>query len=805
MQGLGKMYKLFVIAKNNMKRQKGDMLTFLVLTFVSGLMIFDCISAITGMDRIMDAKFEEINGAHIMLYIMGSDAEKKSAQKVFEESEYITEYEVTPVMQMVAGYRRKGERNFNSFNFFVESFDEEKNIMKIPMPVAYLRHDDILLPYNMSGSYAIGDILQLKIGDDVYDLNVAGYIEDPYFSSTMNISIYSVVMTQELMDELKDTHPKAMLMRTFVYKGKIAEGSIQTVDLEKEIEDAYKDELEKYPEDEKQNSDYTILNWDTMREGSKFLPLIVIATVLIFAILILVIAVVIISFSIRNFIRKNMKNTGILEACGYTVAELRIALTLQIGAIAFAGSALGIAIGAVTFRGFGNIISIVLGLTWNQPANYAAASYILIGMTFLIALVSMIVSGAYNKVSVLDALRGGINTHNFKRNFFPFEKTVLPVPVVLALKETFGGIRRNLLMAFIVCILAVSTLIGFCMFENFGTDPNKIMSIMSVEFGTAAVEEKNNISDYEGLADDMRGVDSVASVLSYTGYELLVTSGDLDQRIYTIAYDDMKYTTATNIVEGRMPETDNEVMVTSGVAKDLELKAGDVVTIKYDKDEADYIVVGINQSIQNMGRGMNMTIDGLKKILPGGTVHPMYYVYAKEGVLYPQLERDLYEMADEEGYDIEVIDMQGFVSGTVDSVVMSMQALCIIIVIITVFVVVFVESLVIRAKISKEWKNMGVSKALGQTTGGLMLQIMLSNMPAIVLGAVVGGVVAKDIGKAFICGMFAMFELNNLVIGLSPFWVILTVAGILAIAVITAGAEGLRVKKLIPVEMITEE
>ena len=799
------MFKLFVIAKNNMKRQKGDMLTFLLLTLISGLMIFDCASAISGIDKIMDAKFEEINGAHILLYTMGSDAEKKSAQKVFEENEHIVEYEMTPMMQMVAGYRRKGERSFNSFNFFVESFDEEKTIMNISKPVAYLGRDDILVPYNMSSSYAVGDTLQLKVGDDVYDLNVAGYLEDPYFSSTMNISVYSVVMTRELMEELEDEHPKAMIVWTYVHKGQIAEGSIPTVDLEKEIEDAYKDELEKYPDDEKQNSDYTILNWDSMKGGSEFLPLVVIATVLIFAVLILVIALVIISFSIRNFIRKNMKNTGILEACGYTVAELRLALTIQISSVALVGSALGIAIGAVTFTGFGNIISIVLGLSWNQPADLAAAAYILLGMTFLIAAVSMIVSGAYNKVSVLDALRGGVSTHNFKRNFFPFEKTALPVPVVLALKDTFGGIRKNLLMSFIICLLAVSTLIGFCMYENFGVDPGKIMSIMSVEVGTAAVQEKKGIGDYEGLADDMRDVDSVESVLAYTGYELLVTSGDLDQRIYTTAYDDMKYTTATNTVEGRMPETDNEVMVTSGVAKDLDLKVGDVVSIKYDKDEADYIVVGINQSIQNMGRSMNMTLDGLKKIIPGGEVYPMYYVYAKEGVLYQQLERDLYEMADEEGYDIEVIDMQGFVSGTVDSVVLSMRALCIIIVLITVFVVVFVESLVIRAKISREWKNMGVSKALGQTTGGLMLQIMLSNMPAIVLGAVAGGLAAKDIGKAFICGMFAMFELNNLVIGLSPFWVILTVAGILAIAVITAGVEGLRVKKLIPVEMITEE
>ena len=39
------MYKLFFIAKNNMKKQKGDMITFFILTFIAALLIFDCASA----------------------------------------------------------------------------------------------------------------------------------------------------------------------------------------------------------------------------------------------------------------------------------------------------------------------------------------------------------------------------------------------------------------------------------------------------------------------------------------------------------------------------------------------------------------------------------------------------------------------------------------------------------------------------------------------------------------------------------------------------------------------------------------
>ena len=162
-------------------------------------------------------------------------------------------------------------------------------------------------------------------------------------------------------------------------------------------------------------------------------------------------------------------------------------------------------------------------------------------------------------------------------------------------------------------------------------------------------------------------------------------------------------------------------------------------------------------------------------------------------------------MVDEEGYDLTVTDMQGFISGTVDSVVMATRMLCIVIVFITCFVVIFVEALVIRAKISKEWHNMGVSKALGQTTRELVTQIMLSNLPAIACGTLIGVLLSQELGKKAISAAFSLFEMNDIAFRISPVWMILTVTGILLIAVLTAGFEGLKVKRLIPVEMITED
>ncbi len=799
------MYRLFVIAKNNMKKQKGDMITFLILTFLAALMLFDCISSMTGIGKVLDAKFEEINGADVMLYTHDNTATRRISEKVFEENEHIAEYEVTPQLDMVAKFRKKGERDFNSYNFFIEAFDEEKRIMNIERPERHLLPSEVLIPYNMKGIFDIGDVLQLKLEDEVYDFTVAGYLQDPYFCSTINISVYCICLDRDVMEELADAHPN-LVTRENIFKGRLSaadrKAGYLTSELEKEVEDAYKEERAKYTGEG--SFGYTLINWEMMKGGSSFLPMIIIALILIFAVLILAIAIVIISFSIGNFIRKNMKNTGILEACGYTVSELRWALTLQIAIVALVGSILGIAVGIATFASFGNIISLVLGLSWNQPADYLIATGTVLGIVLLIVLVARMASRSYKKTSVLDALRGGINTHNFRKNFFPFEKSPFPIPVVLALKDTFGGLGRNLLMVFIVMLLAVSTLVGFGMYENFGTDPNRIMDIMSVEVGTAMVDENTQSLDYTELGDAMRQLDSVDSVLAMSYYSPTVVKGEREMNVSTATYDDVNNTRATRVVEGRIPESDNEVMISTGVAKDLGIRVGDVITLKYSENEADYMVVGVNQALQNMGRMMIITLDGIKKIYPAEP-HPGFYVYAKDNISYRTLEKQLLDMADEEGYDITVTDMQGFISGTVDSVVQATRMMCIVIVIITCFVVIFVEALVIRAKISKEWHNMGVSKALGQTTRELVTQIMLSNLPAIICGTLIGVVLSQELGKKAVTAAFSLFEMNDIAFQISPIWMLLTVAGILLIALLTAGFEGLKVKRLIPVEMITEE
>lgn len=802
------MYRLFMIAKNNVKKQKGDMFTFFIMTFLSALLIFDCASAIQGIGKVMEDRFHEINGAHVMIINQATEAETESAEKAFQEDSHVVDYERTPLVRFTTEYRKKGDQDFSTFSFIADSILQEKRIMSVEVPDREYQKMDILLPYNLSRAFSKGDVMQIKFGDDIYDFQVAGYLEDPYFCSTINLTVYYVGISPEMMEELSENYP-FLVLKGYLHKGIMDETMITknygTMQLEQEIANRYKDYLSEYSaKDPNANyMNFMAVNWQMMRGGSMFIPQIVTSIILAFAVLILIIALVIISFSIKNFIQRNMKNTGILEASGYTVKELRAALVFQLLLVATLGLLAGIGVAIATFGMFGNVVSAVLGLHWNQPVNALAAIMTPVLMLLVIGLVGLWISSAYKKISVLDALRGGIGAHNFKKNYFAFDKTPLPVSLVLALKDTFGGLGRNLLMVFVSTILVISTLIGFGMVENFAKDANSLMKLMAFELCTDEVTVDQGTED---ISDDLRALPGVENVLVNLGFEPTVRKGDQESTVYVYAADDVKYALSINLLEGRLPEKENEILVTLGVANDLGLKVGDVVEMELSGKKADYLVTGINQRVERMGRSIIMLISGAEEIFPGDVISGyQYFVTAKEGVTYENVKAQIEAYAETKGITVQNNDVRAAMDSTIASVVSALNAICVVIAVLTIIVVIFVESLVIRAKIAKEWRGMGISKALGQTSGGLITQIMLSNIPAILTGAILGGLLSPLAGGSMVKAAFSLFAVKKVDFQIPAYCVLFTIAGIVIVAILTSAAAGLKVRKLKPVTMITEE
>ncbi len=791
------MYRYFFIAKNNIKKQKSDMITFFILSALASFFIFISASFMSGAGRVVDTCKEKINGADIFFMLTDIDAAVDKVEEVIKGNVYLKNCETERAVRCNSKYRHKGDKNWVDYSFILCCYEDENKIQTMSVDASGYGGNDIVLPTSFMTSFKKGDVIELKIEDNVYDLKVVDFNEDNLFSGPMNIGSYKSYVSEDVMSDVIFENPSGAAKWQFVKTQLTDTAKKKNVNAEKISDDMGNEFLNWFDGYLKENPgvDISINFFDSgmMKTGSMILPLMFVALVLLFAIIMFIIAIVIIDFSVKNFIMTNMKNTAIMEASGYTVRELVLILLCQLMMIAGTGAVVGVAAGAATIDKVSVIMLITLGLPWNQPINIPVALFVVIGMCAVIGLLTIMLGRQYSRITVLDALRGGVNTHNFKKNFFTFDKTSLPIAVTLALKETFGRFKSQLGVIFIMMILAIATIIGFGMADTYGTDEGCIqlsgIDMYDADFGGS-----------EAMAESVRGLSTVKDVRTELWMSFKFYNKNLDQSITTRGISDTSTIKGGYVIEGRWPKNPNEVMFAANAANKLGVSVGDTVTVKTDKVEESYIVCGINQTFNNLGMMGYMTMDAMSKItkIPENL---SVCVNLKPGATFADFEREFKDVYPE----VEVTDVNESAHQTVGMITVGVKGFAFFIAGLTILIVVFVESLIVRTNINRQWRNMGVSKALGFTSGQLIGQVMLSNMPAILIGIIIGLILSPHAGAGLMVSSMAIFGFKKVSFTINAISYVYAAVIIIGVALATSAFMGRRIKTLEPVKMITEE
>ena len=793
------MYRYYFMAKNNIKKQKGDMITFFILTLVATALIFISASFMIGTGRVVDTNMKKINASDLLVMISADDRAEAKLAEIIKGNEDLKGYESTKYLNAYAKYRRKGEKIWTEYSFHIASYEEERKMQTMSCSSGKFSGNQVVIPVSLSSAYRIGDMMELKIGDNVYLLKVAGFNEDNIYCSPMNLGTYLIFVSEREYNTIEFENPQkapeCKLIKTNLSKkaknsGKDANAYCD--DLFNEFNDWYIAYCRKHPGYNLYSMNF--LPAELMKTASLILPLIFIAIVLMFAVVMFVIAMVIIHFSVKNFIMLNMRNTGIMEASGYTVRELVMILLFQLLLVAGLGCAAGIALGAAAMGPAGAIILATLGLSWNQTTDPVIAASVFGGICLVVTLVTLVLGREYSKTTVLSALHGGNSASRNRRNTFSFEHTHLPISLTLACKDTFGKFTSRLGTVFIMAILAISTIMGFGMVDSYTRDDAALLSLAGM-FDCDAV-----VDGSETMMKNVAAMNTVKSVYGDTWYAFNYTVGKRVASITTRAFTDTSEIVGGSILEGGWPTKENEIMLASAAADTLGAKLGDTVTIKNSGKEESFRVCGLCQTMNNMGMMAYITIEGYERVAPPVSEYTIW-VILRSGKTFADFREEF-----EDAYpDVEVTDYREAARSTTGVVSAGMKAVAVFIATLTIMIVAFVESLIVRAQITKEWRNLGVSKALGFTSGQLIRQVMLSNMPAILIGVTIGLILSPGVCANLMKSAFAIFGFRKAVFNVLPTSYLLTALIIIGIAMGTAGMLGGRIRTLEPVKMITEE
>lgn len=785
-----RMGPLWFIAKNNIKKKKGDAVVLLFLTALAALLLYVSISVLTGTKRVIDKAYEAMHTPD-WFYMTNIDCEARLTALVTDLEE-VEEFEADGCLYVIgAKYRKDLEEEGAEYGFIFSSMEETRLLGRIPA-VEEPAYDAILLPSYLKygGGYETGDTIYLTLYKKEYRFTVTGFVDDPLFANPLNISIYSCYITDACMKDILEEEPPLSETCYRQYRARLKKGESPwkfdekvSLLLTKEIP-------------ELANGMNLGLNWTAMRHGVSIMSNIGMGIILLFSVLLLTIAVIIIRFSVRDFVELNLKNIGILKASGYTSVQLRTVLFLEMSGIVFLGGAAGLLAGIFGSGLVGGLEGMLLGISWEAGISLPAAGCSGFALFGTVLLTTLFTGRVYGKVTVLDALRGGVHTHNFKKNHFPLHTCRLPESLAIAGKSILGEKRKNLSVFCIIALQAFVTVIGFGLYQNFAANQDKLLQMSGVEVGDIYVTGEN-LDDTGRLLEGWQEIEKVlyynnCSVRLYNGQEQISLTCDVHN-----APQDIKN---EMLVEGRLPLYDNEIVITAMVAERLSVGVGDIIYVEGIGERRDYMISGLDQKFNNAGIKAMMSREGARR-LNGEMPSVTLYLYLKEGIAFA----DVWQKLTEAFPDLNMTEGAKLVKDTMSTICFAMKLICLIFAGITVVVVVMVELLLVKAKITKERKNYGIDKALGFTTGQLIVRTLLVNIPVIfagaLLGAAMGSVGLSPLTEAFLSG----FGIQKCEIPVAPAWLFATVAGIAAVAAAACLVSAARIRRIEPVKLLSED
>lgn len=783
------MYKILFIARNNLVKKKNDVVTLIMLLLISALLLYISISVLKLTPQVISTVCDEVNTADA--FYASACPETGKIKSVLNDMENVEQIEYSEGVELTAKYHTEGGEEKETV-FLIEPIETTKEICKTPDIGEQKKYQTILLPYYMKMGDKIGEgeHLYLVLGDREYEFEVGGFVEDPLFATPLNISVFRCYITEEYYKDILEAQPKVREMTTYIYKIKI-DDKISSQDFNAEMAGRLSQEVP-----ELANYMNISINIEQMKVGVAFLSNIGMGIMLIFSVLLICIVLIIVWHSIKNFIDGNLKNLGILMASGYTKGQLMESTCMEMLLISVTGSCFGLFIGCLLNKSVGTLVSLLIGLKWNQPFDGSTAVLVFALVNMVVFLVTVFSARLYGRIEILDALRGGIKTHNFRGNPMPLVKCPLPQQLALGIKNILGEKRKNAAIMGVVTLLGFASSIGFALFQNFGLDDQALIEMMGVETGTVLLSGQG----VEEAGQKMEMWDEVRKVLYYDNRSVKLIAGEKQTVLTCDFWKDPEQNESTALIEGRLPKYDNEISVTAAVADQLGVKAGDIIYVEGDQEKKDYIISGITQQMENLGFKATMTMEGAARV-NGSSVVNQIRIYTEDDCVYEQIEKKIKI----EFPDLEITDLNKNMEIVLSSVKASMALICVVFVMITVVIVMLTIILLVKTKITREWKQYGVYKALGFTTGELIMQIQMSSLPVFLAGAVFGAVLSVYLLNPLVQACLSSAGIVQSDLTVHVLWLILSVAIIMAVSTGVSFLCAYRVRKVEPVKMLTEE
>lgn len=712
------MNREILLVRSNLRRARGQSISIAVLILLSAAMLNLWLMLSLDYKQNFDRCHDRLHAEHVTLAVDGDSKEVRPALTRIVEDMRAVDFSMEDSLCMVGSFAYNGGEVNTEMVFLEKEAALTRSVGRAEIIEEGDESSGVYLPMlYKTGDIDIGKTIELKIGSNTMEYTVCGFFNS-VMAGSHNCILCELLLTQDQYQELEE---KGYALRSTLLSVRIADKS-ESEDFEAALKSKVTAE---FPGARVSSNSYAMVT--TSRYISQMICSGIVSAMAFF---ILLIALVIIASNIVNYIQENMRNLGALKAVGYTSGQLVGSLMLQFLGISLVVAVLGTGISYLLFPYLNTMMISQTGIPYEVRFLPIPCLWTLMILGAAVAVAVWLSSRRIRKIDPILALRQGIQTHNFQKNHVPLEKTGMPLHLALALKNTLSGVRQNVTVCVTMLVLSLVVVFSGLMIENMIVDINPFLYMVVGEMADSCV----NVN--EGIEEEfLREMEADADVEKVYLFHLMNVGHSGGVELMASLCDDFtKVNNQSICIEGRFPRYDNEVAIAAKYAREKGLKIGDEITLTVGEQKADYLITGFTQLTNNLGKDCLLTREGYEIL--GDLQNLSFYLNLREGV---DLEAFHEKTKERFGGNIHTtIDIQSTISGTASVYVTLLTIIVCAILLLGVVVIAFVLYLLVRTMLNRKKREYGILKALGFTTGQLILQTALSFMPAMILSTVLG-------------------------------------------------------------------
>ncbi|MBU3875908.1 FtsX-like permease family protein [Faecalicatena sp. AGMB00832] len=757
------------LMKKDFKKNKVIVFTLFTFILLSAMLLSSALTIATELTGSLDHLFEKAKVPSYVQMYAGDFSQDEI--NTFSENNELVKNQQTVTMLNIDGeslfLQVNGDSEVNSIieNSFVKQNEAFDFLLDSRDEIAGVHDGEIGIPVYHQQLYnlELGSKVQVQIGDFKKTYTITSFIRDAQMNPSLVTSKRFLVSDNDWNElETKLSNQEHLIEFELNDDSSISE-------FEKQYE------ASNLPQSGTAltKSLYQVLN--ALTDG------IVIAIIILISLLLLLIASLCLRFTILTAIEEDYREIGIMKATGISnknIRKLYLTKYIVIASIACLGGYLASL--AVT-NVFTKSMSVYMGLAPKTMISYFLPLLGSLLVFLFVYLFCRLVFRRFKKISAYQALQAGEISGNRKiahrMQLSGKKHWIGNHTIFIGIREVLTQIKTYILLMLVFAISLFMMSVPFNFLQTI--QDSSFISYMGAGESDLRIdihqmdkykEESEEVFRY--LTNESLNNDVIEKVASYetSAYQMK----NADHEISTIKIESSKDYDVfpLHYTDGRAPQNDKEIALSSMNADEFEVSVGDTVTIILEGKEEKLTVSGIYQDVTNGGK----TAKGMLE--SDDVLWTTYNFNVKDASKINEVKTKL----EQTFTHIKVTDMDNYIKQTLGGIIEQVTSLSVVSFALSLFISILITSMFFKMILAKEAKNIAIMKSIGISTKTLQRQYIVRALFTLLIGLIVGvvltNVLGTQVGSLLLSGVSKLTFVTNPLINylIIPFSLVLVVS-----------------------------